>query len=214
MAFVVPCLSIIVCYARIFYIVRKTAMKTHEPQNTTKSLIGSIKMLHNHTTYENNHKPYANKMVTDIPIDHRLHKEGDDLPKNNNNYEAESRSNRLLSKTKNEDLKFIDTSVESDYPPTLSVMQKDQQDVIASTASSIAGTINTTNIMLENENSNSTNDDVTAEKGYDEHWQNREGNGDSAVEESSSSLDNHVRPLFRIKINECRLISSQNTTIN
>lgn len=30
MAFVVPCISIVVCYARIFYIVRKTAMRTHE----------------------------------------------------------------------------------------------------------------------------------------------------------------------------------------
>lgn len=31
MAFVVPCVSIVVCYARIFYIVRKTAMRSHEP---------------------------------------------------------------------------------------------------------------------------------------------------------------------------------------
>lgn len=30
MAFVVPCISIVVCYARIFYIVRKTAMRSHE----------------------------------------------------------------------------------------------------------------------------------------------------------------------------------------
>lgn len=30
MAFVVPCVSIVVCYARIFYIVRKTAMRSHE----------------------------------------------------------------------------------------------------------------------------------------------------------------------------------------
>jgi hypothetical protein len=41
-AFVVPCLSIVVCYARIFYIVRKTALKsratvTTNPRNTMNS---------------------------------------------------------------------------------------------------------------------------------------------------------------------------------
>lgn len=30
MAFVVPCISIFVCYARIFYIVRKTALRSHD----------------------------------------------------------------------------------------------------------------------------------------------------------------------------------------
>lgn len=30
MAFVVPCISIVVCYARIFYIVRKTALRSHD----------------------------------------------------------------------------------------------------------------------------------------------------------------------------------------
>lgn len=30
MAFVVPCVSIVVCYARIFYIVRKTALRSHD----------------------------------------------------------------------------------------------------------------------------------------------------------------------------------------
>lgn len=32
-AFVIPCLSIVVCYARIFYIVRKTAMKSRASNN-------------------------------------------------------------------------------------------------------------------------------------------------------------------------------------
>lgn len=153
-------------------------------------------MLHNHTTFENNHKPYANSIVTDIPIDHRLHKQGDDLPKNNNNYEVESRPKKLLSKTKEEDLKFIDTSVESEFPPTQPALEKELKDANMSTASSLVGTNNTTNIMLENENSNSTSGDVTAEKDYDEQWQSRETNNDSAMDETSSSLDNHVRFMF------------------
>lgn len=43
MAFVVPCISIVVCYARIFYIVRKTAMRTHE---TGKSMSHASLQMH------------------------------------------------------------------------------------------------------------------------------------------------------------------------
>lgn len=42
MAFVVPCVAIVVCYARIFYIVRKTAMRSHEPVHAQKSLTASM----------------------------------------------------------------------------------------------------------------------------------------------------------------------------
>lgn len=42
MAFVVPCVAIVVCYARIFHIVRKTAMRWHEPALQQKSLNASI----------------------------------------------------------------------------------------------------------------------------------------------------------------------------
>jgi hypothetical protein len=45
MAFALPCFCIIVCYARIFYIVRKTAMRTHELKPSA-----SVKMAHNPTT--------------------------------------------------------------------------------------------------------------------------------------------------------------------
>lgn len=42
MAFVVPCVAIVVCYARIFHIVRKTAMRWHEPAMQQKSLNTSM----------------------------------------------------------------------------------------------------------------------------------------------------------------------------
>lgn len=64
MAFVVPCISIVVCYARIFYIVRKTALRSHD----TGSMLGNS--IHSNRTQNNNHgkKPYAtnnNKNVSD-----------------------------------------------------------------------------------------------------------------------------------------------------
>uniref|UniRef100_T1GTK0 G-protein coupled receptors family 1 profile domain-containing protein n=1 Tax=Megaselia scalaris TaxID=36166 RepID=T1GTK0_MEGSC len=37
MAFLVPCFCIIICYARIFYIVRKTALKSHKDTSLTSS---------------------------------------------------------------------------------------------------------------------------------------------------------------------------------
>lgn len=64
MAFVVPCISIVVCYARIFYIVRKTALRSHD----TGSMLGNS--VHSNRQQNNNHgkKPYAannNKNVSD-----------------------------------------------------------------------------------------------------------------------------------------------------
>lgn len=59
-----PCISIVVCYARIFYIVRKTALRSHD----TSSMLGNS--IHSNRTQNNNHgkKPYAtnnNKNVSD-----------------------------------------------------------------------------------------------------------------------------------------------------
>jgi len=142
MAFALPCLAIMICYARIFYIVRKTAMKTHEVQPKPN---GSIRMSHNHVT--NNHS-HANKLPNaaesvvvrrggEVPTNHnnnrqqqqqhRLSFQADDdnCSKNSSSgYGNGQRMRRILSKTKEEELKFIDTSVESDLPPTLSQLQR------------------------------------------------------------------------------------------
>lgn len=41
LAFVAPCLAIVICYARIFYIVRKTALKSHRSDEATQKLVHS-----------------------------------------------------------------------------------------------------------------------------------------------------------------------------
>lgn len=39
LAFVTPCIAIVVCYARIFYIVRKTALKSRRREKATTNLV-------------------------------------------------------------------------------------------------------------------------------------------------------------------------------
>jgi hypothetical protein len=41
LAFLAPCIAIVVCYARIFYIVRKTALKSRRRDEATKELVRS-----------------------------------------------------------------------------------------------------------------------------------------------------------------------------
>lgn len=67
MAFVVPCISIVVCYARIFYIVRKTALRSHD---TGSSMGGNSMHCQSNRAQNNNHvkKIYTsnnNKNVSD-----------------------------------------------------------------------------------------------------------------------------------------------------
>ncbi|KAG5682434.1 hypothetical protein PVAND_011787 [Polypedilum vanderplanki] len=124
MAFILPCFAIVLCYARIFYIVRKTALKTHEIPKVN----GSIKMNHNNNI--NNIKrtpsPIEQKIVCNKINVKRTSfcecnddNEGIKLPINN-----DKQHRKCLAKLKNEDLKFIDTSCESDLPPTLSQLQR------------------------------------------------------------------------------------------
>ncbi|XP_055326791.1 G-protein coupled receptor moody isoform X2 [Sitodiplosis mosellana] len=68
MAFVVPCISIVVCYARIFYIVRKTALRSHH--SDTGSALGNSMHQSSGRAQNNNQckKLYAtnnNKNVSD-----------------------------------------------------------------------------------------------------------------------------------------------------
>lgn len=81
MAFVLPCSAIVVCYARIFYIVRRAERKASEPIKGTE-----------------------NEMKLEIDV----MEDG----------ESSQRIN-LNSKKRLADLRYIDTSVESDSPPTM-----------------------------------------------------------------------------------------------
>lgn len=49
LAFLTPCIAIVVCYARIFYIVRKTAKRSRRRQETTTDFVKStLEVFSNH----------------------------------------------------------------------------------------------------------------------------------------------------------------------
>lgn len=144
MAFVVPCISIVVCYARIFYIVRKTAMRSHDSAGT----LGNNVHIQPPAT-NGNRQPTARKRF--VNNNQRLPSDGTDvklLPKksngsimpNANGMRCVNCKNLLDSDVSSTDthsqsqsdlkssLKFIDTSVESDFPPTLSALRKHTLD--------------------------------------------------------------------------------------
>lgn len=127
MAFACPCLAIVLCYARIFYIVRKTAIKTQEMYPKAN---GSVRLKHKVST---NYQKKSSNLDKDIPkrVISTLHSENDAVEKKSAqsgqrlNPKNDSRIGRKgLSKSRDDDLKFIDTSLESDLPPTLSQLQR------------------------------------------------------------------------------------------
>lgn len=134
---------IVLCYARIFYIVRKTAMKTHEVPKTN----GSIRMNHNHMVQKKIAPPSPQALTNKNMNFHHQHQqqqqqqqqkqkpsiEIEECNRNENesktidclktiNEDGQRRKN--LAKSKADELKFIDTSFESDLPPTLSQLQR------------------------------------------------------------------------------------------
>lgn len=204
MAFVIPCISIIVCYARIFYIVRKTALRSHE----SCGAIGNNSSIHIQTPKSNNQSKKIfstnnNKNASD-GTDVQL------LSKNANSKEglrSESETNgqnRCSSKALldsdnssslshshshgdiKSSLKFIDTSVESDFPPTLSALRKHSEEKKLTGADrnlsnvSISRTVEF--IESNGERHNSCDRDYMTKLILD---------ADSAVEESTSSADNN-----------------------
>ncbi|XP_055383439.1 G-protein coupled receptor moody [Condylostylus longicornis] len=154
MAFIVPCIFIIVCYARIFYIVRKTAMKSHDPvltSNSVKILCKSQQSLNKDADRHLLEKVgkgskeetssssatsnsgasgsgtstgsgYAPPLMTSL---HNQQQQQQQQYKNHHNIIKENLEHQqqkiplirpYLTKLREEDLKFIDTSVESLNP--------------------------------------------------------------------------------------------------
>lgn len=136
-AFVVPCLAIIVCYARIFYIVRKTAMRSHEPmlrqKFNTSSMITSVPTITNCLLPKNNN----------VAVAHRLSKDNGrhsprDRPSNQSRrtYDTDGISGSSEHSTSTVTcqtlplaqfepkvfLKFIDSSVDSESPPNFNAV--------------------------------------------------------------------------------------------
>lgn len=147
MAFVVPCISIVVCYARIFYIVRKTALRSHD----TGSTLGNSMHIQSNRTQNNNQcskKIYAtnnNKSLSDGTDVQLLSKsdeasgesgqherltacETDDTMKSKhlnvkNFLHCDNNMSTLLSHSQSHDnlkatLKCIDTNIANDFPLT------------------------------------------------------------------------------------------------
>lgn len=144
MAFVVPCLAIVVCYARIFYIVRKTAMRSHEPA-AALTATGSM-LIKSQPSTKNNNKPVNNKHFHADEANKQLIDQrklslidaqkiggggGGDVVHPATTTEENSESSsisyyihpRPISGPKIL-LKFIDSSVDSDLPPSLSRLRQ------------------------------------------------------------------------------------------
>lgn len=237
-----PCLCIVCCYARIFYIVRKTAMKTHEVQPSKAN--GSIRMSHNHGAAANNGNKIPPNLVREISKEshkipehrHRLSFQID-MPDNDNNKDdthsvrskmsQNSSSNfqkprKYLSKTQEEDLKFIDTSVESDLPPTLSKLQRksvqisvEQQPFMSSPSSptpTTADTVTTAIVSLASEQLNSISRDVdglavgnTRGSSRKNSHDYRDTTVDSAVEDSTTTSIDQVRKINLFLLSLCMM---------
>lgn len=227
MAFVVPCVSIVVCYARIFYIVRKTALRSHD----TGSALGNSMHCQSGRTQNNNQcrKLYAtnnNKNVSD-GTDVQLLPKSDDMSgesggvvgrieraseltansernekkhfsgKNSLNLLVSSdNSSALLSHSQSHGdiksaMKFMDSSIGGDYPPTLSAMRKDEQQqqqqhkLTANDRNLSNVSISRTVEFIEanGERHNSCDRDYIVKLTQE--------NVDSAIEESTSSTENN-----------------------
>lgn len=224
MAFVLPCFFIFICYARIFYIVRKTAMKSRDPHHLKTN--GTAKMTSNNNNNNNNNQPSAvtNKIPHNpLPIKplpeksikngNRLSFQEDDDSENrvNDSYSEKSKNSlnssitngqrmrRQLTKTKEEDLKFIDTSIESDLPPTLSQLQRKSVHITIeyqplSSPSSTTATTATTILSLDSAQLNSISRDVNiATNHLGVTSENKDSPVDSTVEDSTTISIDQVR---------------------
>lgn len=125
MAFALPCCAIVMCYARIFYIVRKTALKLQENQLVTDSSGRTLSNQPTSSIKRNQRNGNSFKKLSAENVD-VVKDSPSPSTETNISLEGLNKENKkkFLSKTKDEDLKFIDTSVESDLPPTLSQLQR------------------------------------------------------------------------------------------
>lgn len=139
MAFLVPCLCIIICYARIFYIVRKTALKSHqEPLMTNSSLrLPQGKVNSRSPAQDTNHssRRLIEKHSKASKDEHSENSSSvstssgypSNPPQVHNNHQYNAQTSKpirpYLSKVKEDEIKFIDTSVESELPPSLSLLR-------------------------------------------------------------------------------------------
>lgn len=209
MAFVVPCISIVVCYARIFYIVRKTALRSHESASTlanTNSI--QIQSTQSRKSISSNNNKNSSLDGTDVQLlPPKITANAEELLLNEENNQRRTNATRCKGKMTRENLttslslshsqshgdlhkntmKFIDTSVECDFPPTLSALKKFSGDerklCVSERNSSNVSICRTVEFIDEGNRRNGSCDRDYAVKMSHEM--------DSAVEESTSSTENN-----------------------
>lgn len=212
MAFLLPCIAIVVCYARIFYIVRKTALRSHDAGST----LGNSMHCQSTRTQNKNQckKLYTtnnNKNVSD-GTDVQLLPKCDDVSGNTSernekkhlsekNLLESDNSSTLLSHSQSHGdiktaMKFIDAGIGNDYPPTLSALRKTQQEN-ESEHKLTANDRNLSNVSISRtvefieangERHNSCDRDYMVKMAQD--------TVDSAIEESTSSTENNQVSLY------------------
>lgn len=230
MAFVVPCISIVVCYARIFYIVRKTALRSHD----TGSALGNSMHCQSSGRAQNNNqckKLYAtnnNKNVSDGTDVQLLPKSEDfsgesggriersELTTTDRNAKQHFGTKNLLESDNSSVLlshsqshgdiksamKFIDSTIGGDFPPTLSALRKSQGNeehkLTANDRNLSNVSISRTVEFIEanGERHNSCDRDYMVKTAHD--------TVDSAIEESTSSTENNqVNLVFFLSFLKC-----------
>lgn len=203
MAFGVPCISIIVCYARIFYIVRKTAMRTHENAHIIPA--GSIRIQEQTQPQRSNNRlnkpsPFtddANKQLLEI----KSNDNRDLSVSDGHSYDENQRNRRNKLDTNSETsssnfyphgtcgskilLKYIDSSLDSDLPPSLTGLRLNRDDEIKSDHSK--------GVEFVDNDSNHMNGscDTELKRNHLNIKQTVTQEVDSAMDESISSVDNN-----------------------
>lgn len=221
MAFVIPCVSIIVCYARIFYIVRKTALRSHDISGST---LGNSMHCQTGRTQNNNQckKLYAAnnmKNVSDGTDVHLLPKSEDVSGESGRNERGEhnatesngkkhymgknfldcdNNSSALLTHSQSHGdiksaMKFIDATIGNDYPSA--TLRKSHGNEVVNKLT--ANDRNLSNVSISR-----TVEFIEANgerhNSCDRDFivkMTQDNNVDSAIEESISSIENNqVRP--------------------
>lgn len=223
-----PCVSIFVCYARIFYIVRKTALRSHDSGST----IGNAMHCQSGRAQNTNQckKLYAtnnNKNVNDgtdvqlLPKSEDVSGESGRTERNElltvsqrnkekifdgkNLLQTDNTSALLTHSQSHSDIKsamkFIDAAIGNDYPPTLSALRRSQGNeehkLTANDRNLSNVSISRTVEFIEanGERHNLCDRDFIVKMTQE--------NGDSAIEESISSIENNqVRFELCVKISE------------
>lgn len=198
MAFVVPCISIIVCYARIFYIVRKTAMRTHENAHIIPT--GSIRIQEpaqqqqksNHILNRANqfadeadkqlldNKTNENRLLSDE--NHKNHKNRIDTNSETSSsifYPNSTCGSKIL-------LKYIDSSLDSDLPPSLTGLRLNKDEENKNDHKGVEFAENDSNQLNGSCDTELKRHHLNARQTASQ-WQE----ADSAMDESISSVDNN-----------------------